>query len=106
MNELIKQVILDVIIDVLSESIIDKIILFGSRARNDYNSLSDYDVLVILEDDIQMPNRINLSTSIRKQLAQKGIDADIIIKSKMEAEFLSNKTGSIVKSAIKEGVVL
>lgn len=102
MNGLIKQIILGT----LSGSKIDKIILFGSRARNDFNSLSDYDILIILKDNIQMSDRIRLATSIRKQLAREGIDADIIIKSKAEAEFLSNKTGSVVKSAIREGVVL
>jgi predicted nucleotidyltransferase len=31
---------------------VERIILFGSRARGDYNSASDFDICVILDDDI------------------------------------------------------
>lgn len=102
MNELIKEIINEQ----LCGRKVDKILLFGSRARNDFNILSDYDILIILADEIQMNDRINLSTSIRKQFAEAGIDADIILKSRAEADYYQNKTGSIVKAAMKEGVVL
>lgn len=102
MNEIIKQIIKDT----LSGRRINKLILFGSRARNEYSSTSDYDILVILEDSIQMTDRIKLSSSIRKKLAQQDIDADIIIKSREEATYYQNKTGSIVKAALNEGIVL
>lgn len=82
------------------------IILFGSRTRGDFNQTSDYDILVILKDDMDMKEKITLSTSLRKVLAQNGIDADIILKTQNEVNYYKNKIGNIVKEALEEGVVL
>ena len=39
-------------------------------------------------------------------MKDKKIDADIIIKSKDEVEYYKDKIGSVVRSALKEGVPL
>lgn len=82
------------------------IILFGSRARGDFNKSSDYDILVILKDDMDMKEKITLSTFLRKTLAQNKIDADIIIKTQNEVNYYKNKVGNVVKAALEEGVTL
>jgi len=84
----------------------EKIILFGSRARGDYSKRSDYDILVIMIDDITIKEKMELSSLLRKKLAKKGIDADIIIKSKEELDYYKDKIGTVVRSALKEGVAL
>jgi len=82
------------------------IILFGSRARGDFNKSSDYDILIILKHDLDMREKITLSTSLRKTLAHNGIDADIILKTQNEVDYYKNKVGNVVKSAFEEGVTL
>ena len=56
---------------------IDKIILFGSRARGDYREDSDWDILVI----IKKFNKRNINKfilEVTRYLAKKGIDVHII----------------------------
>ncbi len=82
------------------------IILFGSRARGTNRLKSDYDILIVLKDEVTEKEKIKITTKIRKSLAQKDIDADILVKTKNEIDYFKNKMGSVVNIAIKEGVVL
>jgi predicted nucleotidyltransferase len=82
----------------------ERIILFGSRARDDFSKGSDYDILVIVERTLSIEEKMRLSARLRKEFAQKGIDADIILKSHDEVEYYRNKIGSLVRTALKEGV--
>ncbi|MDO8727325.1 MAG: nucleotidyltransferase domain-containing protein [Candidatus Methanoperedens sp.] len=83
-----------------------KIILFGSRSREEFTKFSDYDILLIIDRTIEIREKMNLSKKIREYLAKSGIDIDVIIKSDEEVQFLRDKPGSIVRNALKEGVAL
>jgi predicted nucleotidyltransferase len=83
-----------------------KIILFGSRAKGDFRERSDYDILVIVRVFLTIKEKMRLTGLLRKELAKIGIDADIIIKSQDELDYYKEKIGSVVKSALKEGVAL
>lgn len=83
-----------------------RIILFGSRAREDFTKFSDYDILLITDRTIEIKEKMNLSKKIREYLAKAGFDADVIIKSDTEIQYLRHKSGSIVKDALKEGITL
>jgi predicted nucleotidyltransferase len=83
-----------------------ELILFGSRARGDYNEFSDYDLLIIIKEDLSYPEKIILSEDIRNQMAKLLIPTDIIIKSKKEVENLKNRIGSIVSYSLEEGIIL
>ena len=83
-----------------------RIILFGSRARGDYDIFSDYDLLIIVNEDINIKRKRMLSKKIRETLAKKLIGSDVIIKSLQEVDYFKDKIGSVVKNALKEGVVL
>lgn len=83
-----------------------RIILFGSRAREDFTKFSDYDILLITDRTIEIKEKMNLSRKIREYLAKAGFDVDVIIKSDTEVQYLRDKTGSIVKDALKEGIAL
>ena len=83
-----------------------KIILFGSRARNDFTPLSDYDVLIIMEKPFEIKEKMSISKNIRQYLARSGLDVDVIIKSENEVNILKDKPGSIVRNALKEGFAL
>jgi hypothetical protein len=43
---------------------------------------------------------------IRKRLAKKLFDADVIVKSVSELDLYKNRIGSVTCEAIKEGVIL
>ena len=96
----------DVIKESLSDIEYDKIILFGSRAKNNFNKNSDYDLLIIINKEISDKEKIQLSTCIRRRLAKKMIDADIIVKNTNDINYYKDKLGSIVRTAINEGIVL
>ena len=83
-----------------------KIVLFGSRARGDYNLHSDYDILVIVGEHININAKRNLANKIREKLAEKLIGADVIVKSSAEVKNCADKIGHIVRYAMREGVVL
>ncbi len=85
---------------------LEKVILFGSRARGDFIEESDYDILIIVKDRLNIREKMRLTKQLRQKFAKEGIDADIIIKSKDEIEYYRDKIGSVIKSALEEGVAI
>jgi len=84
----------------------ERIILFGSRATGEFSERSDYDILIIVQKTLAIEVKMKLLRRLRKELAKKGIDADIIIKSNDEVEYYKDKIGSVVRTALKEGMAL
>lgn len=83
-----------------------KILLFGSRARRDNSSDSDYDFLIITKETIDIQKKRTLTSLMRKELAQFKIPADILIQSDEEVNSKKEITGHILKQVLREGVVL
>ncbi len=83
-----------------------KIIFFGSRARGDFNASSDWDILIVLKEQLDRNKKIELSHFIRKNLAEFYIPCDVIIKSKEELEKQSKSVGCVVKNAVEEGHII
>lgn len=81
------------------------IILFGSRARGDYNEGSDYDFFVVLKEDIERRDESDLLLKIRRKLAKSKIRNDTLINSINELQE-SNNVGNIAYYALKYGVVV
>lgn len=102
MNDNIKKIILEAIREYKYSSII----LFGSRARNEYQENSDYDLLLIIEENLSMQEMRKIQANIRKKLALKGIDADVIVKTRNIIEKYKTKKGNIIYNALKEGIQL
>lgn len=84
----------------------EKVILFGSRARNEAKNDSDYDFLVVTYNTLTRNQKMKLFSSLQDKLVDKGIDADIIIKSDEEIDYYRDKIGSVVRNALKEGIAL
>lgn len=80
--------------------------LFGSRARKDFDSDSDYDILVITEGVLSPNEKFPLKTAIRKELLKTGIRSDIIIQSKKEIEVKKNLPGHIIRNILKESIMI
>ena len=96
----------EIIYNSISNFTIQNIILFGSRANDSYDENSDYDILVVLNEDIENDTKIRLSCLITRELANNWINADIIVKSKSELDRYKSCIGSVVRNALKEGVVV
>jgi uncharacterized protein len=83
-----------------------RVLLFGSRAKKDFNSHSDYDFLVITSETIDIRKKRILKAMMRKELARYKIPADILIQSEEEVNSKKEITGHIVKQVLEEGVAL
>jgi len=76
-----------------------RIILFGSQARGEAGPLSDIDLLVVFDGDV---NRRERRVAIRTALSDLIVDKDILVVT--EAEAASSRIGSTVSTALREGV--
>ncbi|MBP7281881.1 MAG: nucleotidyltransferase domain-containing protein [Leptospiraceae bacterium] len=83
-----------------------RIALFGSRAKNQETESSDYDILVILDKDILLEDKVKLRTQLRKLLVKKGILTDILIHSEKEVNLKKTLPGHIVRNAMQEAVFI
>jgi predicted nucleotidyltransferase len=82
-----------------------KIVLFGSRARDGHRPDSDLDLLVIKESAAP---RYERAVPIYRELAglSLGIDKDIIVYTPQEVEQWQNASAHFVTTAIREGKVI
>jgi predicted nucleotidyltransferase len=83
-----------------------EVMMFGSRARYEENPESDYDILLITKSDLKPKEKLSLRTEIRKSLLKAGIRSDILIQSRSEVEKKKKLPGHIVRSILREAVLL
>jgi uncharacterized protein len=83
-----------------------KILLFGSRARQDNSSDSDYDFLVITRKTFGVRKKRILKSLLRKELAKYKIPADILIQSEAEINSKKEITGHIIRQVMLEGIAI
>lgn len=83
---------------------LEKIILFGSRAKQENNIESDYDVLVIIREEPDWIIREDLCSKIRKVMAKEDINIDLLIRSSNYIETVQNEKGNVINTAIEEGI--
>lgn len=102
MNDRIKTMILDAI----KEYRYSSVILFGSRARNEYTDDSDYDLLLIFDEELSIEEMRKIQREIRKKLAIQNIDADVLVRTKSLIDVYKTKKGNVIYNAMREGVIL
>ena len=85
---------------------VEKIILFGSRARGDYKKESDWDILIVGETEVDRVTERKFLYECTLKLLELDIDAEIIMVSR--SYYLRNKgvVGDICGIAMLEGRVL
>ena len=83
-----------------------EVMLFGSRARKEAASDSDFDVLIITSLDLSPKQKLPLKTNIRKDLLKEGIRSDILIQSKKEVKKKRKLPGHIIKNILNEAILL
>jgi uncharacterized protein len=82
---------------------LDKMILFGSQARGEETENSDIDIIIVSED---FENQKSFRRAGKFYLEwDYNIDSDIICLTPKELEEKKNKI-SIIKTALKEGIIL
>ena len=83
-----------------------EVLLFGSRARKEERSDSDYDILLIIKTNLTPKEKLPLRTKIRKALLELGIRSDILIQSNSEVKQKKNLPGHIVRRILREAILL
>jgi predicted nucleotidyltransferase len=81
----------------------DRIILFGSYARGTAHQDSDADLLIVLPLD---GSRRQRAVDMERALAGLGTPKDLVLATPEELERDRNLPGTLIRSALTEGVVL
>ena len=82
---------------------VERIILFGSRARGDFKEDSDYDFFVIVDKEVSGDEMLMLYSNISKELSKYGIYCDVITHSKDKFNKTKDNVAHIDYYAFREG---
>ena len=85
---------------------VESILLFGSRARGDFQPDSDWDFLVIVHLDLDFHSKVKIVTAIRRRLAAIHASSDIFVKSSERISKERGNVGVVTYYALKEGVAV
>lgn len=103
MIELTDEIIEKIIHRIVRTAQPEKIIMFGSHARDDAKPGSDIDLIVVVSGDI---HRRKTAQDIYMNLVGVGYPADIIVLKPEDIEKYKDAVGVIIPEAIKEGKVI
>ena len=85
---------------------IEQIYLFGSRAQGTAQPDSDWDVYVLVDDDLTFADRRRLTTEIKRELARQRIPNDVILKSNKQFQASKTYPGHLAYTVAQEGIPL
>lgn len=95
---------LEKIVNKILEIIVpDKIILFGSRARNEFEENSDYDILVVKSG---ITNKREICKKIYRNMFGTNASVDIILEVPDVLEVYKNSAGHIYKHILNDGKII
>ncbi len=84
-----------------------KVLVFGSRARGDFNTHSDFDLLVVTKNTIGAKEKMNMESKISKSLVYSlHVPFDVLLYSQQEVELKKNAKGLIIFHALKDAIEL
>lgn len=85
---------------------LSQIILFGSRAREDFEKESDYDILVIIKNSIDIKQKREIWRKVYHQLHEDFplTPFDVIIKTAMDFDDEKDIVNTISNEACVEGI--
>jgi len=81
----------------------ERIVLFGSRARGDYRSTSDFDLLIIRYSDKPRYARAGV---YYRSLASLPAEVEVLVYTPEEVEEWKNVPEAFLTTALREGVTL
>ncbi|MCW7079915.1 MAG: nucleotidyltransferase domain-containing protein [Candidatus Desulfofervidus auxilii] len=85
---------------------VDRIILFGSRARGDFRYDSDWDILIVSETKTDRNTERRFLYECVLRLLDLDVDAELVMVSRDYYNKRKNAFGNICGTATLEGVVL
>lgn len=98
---------LEIIIKViLAEIEPSQIILFGSYARGDQHELSDIDLMILTEENISRPQKLELIYKLQKAFLDLNYKIDLVLKNLGDYNKYKNYIGTINYSVSQKGKVL
>lgn len=99
LTEILNQIV-DKIINSCNPS---RIILFGSAATGIMNENSDFDLLVVMKNDV---HRRKTAQLIYKSISDIGFATDVVVVTEDDISSAENTDENFLKPALKEGRVL
>ena len=90
---------------------LNKVILFGSRSRDDFKWDSDFDFVVVVNEDILVDEKYLIWNGILDKISEKrykgeSLDVELIVSGLKNFTKVINYVGHILRYANKEGEVL
>jgi len=102
-----KEVIKEIVYNTVPGDLIDQVILFGSRARNEETSDSDTDICIIFKDELSRDDIKRYRGELNKVFAHDyKMPTDIIMKSKHVFNRYKGVVSGLEYNINKEGVIL
>ena len=84
-----------------------RVLLFGSRAKGTDDRFSDYDLLIITPETLTPQEKIHLRTRIDRAIVETlRVPVDLLINSEEEVREKLELPGHIIRSAMREGIIL
>ena len=83
-----------------------KLFLFGSRARQDYQSDSDWDFLAVCDKRLSFSEKRHIWSKLSLIFSDYSESVDLVIKGEEEFEADKNDTGKISYYSFKYGIPL
>jgi predicted nucleotidyltransferase len=84
-----------------------RVLLFGSHARGEQDSLSDYDLLIITPTTFTPREKIRISTRLDHAIIKAiNLPVDLLLSSEEEVLQKQKLPGHIIRSAMREGIAL
>ena len=85
---------------------VEKILLFGSHARGTAHADSDWDLYVLVNQELAFADRRRLTTEIKRELARLRIPNDVLLKSNKQFHATQTYPGHIAYTVAQEGIPL
>jgi predicted nucleotidyltransferase len=103
MSPLNEGLVRDIVRRIVDTAQPEKVILFGSRARDDARPNSDFDVLVIKQSD---EPRYRRSAPLYVALADLPVEVEVMVYTPEEVEEWSEVPQAFVTTAVREGTTI
>ena len=102
-----KELIKKVIYDTVPAELIERVIVFGSRARNEETSDSDTDICIIFKDDLPREDIKQYRIAMNRVFAfDHHMATDIVMKSNHDYNRYKSVVGGMEYTIANEGIAL
>jgi len=99
----VKESLENIIPQIVAEISPQKLILFGSSARNDADKFNDIDLLIIIKDGVQ---RRQTAQHLYKTIRSGAVPVDFVLATETDIDLYRSVKGYVYFKALQEGVTL